>query len=245
MKAFEVGHTYSTSSICDHTCIFSFTILKRTAKTITTLVDGDKVIRRLSVYEGVETFSPFGSYSMSPVINASRPDDTKETVEAVKTEDSPTYELPVEVASHDDDIIAQALEILEGRLHKTETFKTSSPEDTKAFLTLRVAELPHEVFGCLYLDNQHVLIKDVELFRGTIDGASVYPREVVKEALQHNAAAVIFYHNHPSGLCEPSQADKAITAKLKTALSTVDIRSLDHLIIAGSDTFSFAEQGLI
>ena len=88
-------------------------------------------------------------------------------------------------------------------------------------------------------------INDSILFRGTIDGASVYAREVLKEALSHNAAAVIFYHNHPSGLSEPSQADKTITAKLKTALSLVDMRVLDHIIIGGLDSFSFADGGLI
>ena len=101
------------------------------------------------------------------------------------------------------------------------------------------------MFACLYLDNQHRLIEYKELFRGTIDGASVYPREVVKLCLQLNAAAVIFAHNHPSGINEPSQADRQITDKLKQALALVDIRVLDHFIIGDGEPFSFAEHGLM
>ena len=97
----------------------------------------------------------------------------------------------------------------------------------------------------MFLDNQHRVIQLDELFRGTIDGASVYPREVVKQALHHNAAAVIFAHNHPSGVTEPSQADKQITEKLKKALDLFDIRVLDHFIIGDGEPYSFAEHGLI
>ena len=101
------------------------------------------------------------------------------------------------------------------------------------------------MFACLFLDNQHRVIHLDQLFRGTIDGASVYPREVVKKALHHNAAAVIFAHNHPSGISEPSPADKQITEKLKQALALLDIRVLDHFIIADGQPYSFAEHGLI
>ena len=97
----------------------------------------------------------------------------------------------------------------------------------------------------MFLDNQHHILKYEELFSGTIDGASVYPREVVKKSLQHNAAAVIFAHNHPSGISEPSQADKLITDKLKQALNLMDIRVLDHFIIGDGQPFSFAEHGLL
>ena len=105
--------------------------------------------------------------------------------------------------------------------------------------------LPHEVFACLFLDNQHVLIGYEELFRGTIDGANVYPREIVKRSLAVNAAAVIFAHNHPSGVAEPSQADQRLTQRLRAALGTVDIRVLDHFVIGDGDTLSFAERGLL
>ena len=105
--------------------------------------------------------------------------------------------------------------------------------------------MQHEVFCVLYLDGRHRLIEYVELFRGTIDGASVHPREVVKQALEKNAAAVIFAHPHPSGIAEPSQADELITRRLKDALAIVEIRVLDHLIVAAGDVISFAERGLL
>ena len=121
----------------------------------------------------------------------------------------------------------------------------TSPEITRAYLSAQLRGYSYEVFACLFLDNQHRVIILEELFRGTIDGASVYPREVVKQALHHNAAAVIFAHNHPSGITEPSQADKQITEKLKKALELFDIRVLDHFIIGDGDPYSFAEHGLI
>lgn len=121
----------------------------------------------------------------------------------------------------------------------------TSPDATRAYLSAQLRGYSYEVFACLFLDNQHRIIKLEELFRGTIDSASVYPREVVKKALYHNAAAVIFAHNHPSGINEPSQADKHITEKLKQALSLFDIRVLDHFIIGDNRPYSFAEHGLI
>ena len=121
----------------------------------------------------------------------------------------------------------------------------TSPETTRAYLCAQLGGYAHEVFACLFLDNQHRIIELEELFRGTIDGASVYPREVAKRALHHNAAAVIFAHNHPSGIGEPSQADKRITEKLKQALGLLDIRVLDHFIIGDGQPYSFAEHGLI
>ena len=107
------------------------------------------------------------------------------------------------------------------------------------------ASFEHEVFAALFLDSQHRLIEYVELFRGTIDQASVYPREVVKEALRLNAAAVVFSHNHPSGSPEPSQADRVLTQRLKEALALVDVRTLDHIVVGGAVTTSFAECGLL
>jgi len=120
-----------------------------------------------------------------------------------------------------------------------------SPADTEAFLKARMQHLDHELFCCLYLDNRHRVLRFDELFRGTIDGTSVYPREVVKEALGVNAAALILAHNHPSGVTEPSQADERITQRLKSALELVDIRLLDHLIIGEGMATSLASRGLI
>jgi len=120
-----------------------------------------------------------------------------------------------------------------------------SPGDTESFLRARLRDLPHELFCCLYLDNRHRVLCFRELFRGTIDGTSVYPREVVKEALAVNAAAVILAHNHPSGVAEPSQADERITRRLKAALELVDIRLLDHLVIGDGTSTSLAARGLV
>jgi DNA repair protein RadC len=120
-----------------------------------------------------------------------------------------------------------------------------SPSAVRDFLTTKLGALEHEVFAVLLLDTRHRLIEYVELFRGTIDGASVHPREVVKLALARNAAAIILAHPHPSGIAEPSAADELITQRLKEALGLVDIRVLDHLIIAGGDAVSLCERGLL
>ncbi len=121
----------------------------------------------------------------------------------------------------------------------------SSPEHTRHYLSAELRHHPYEVFACLFLDNRHRVIRFEKLFTGTIDGASVHPREVVKKALDHHAAAVIFAHNHPSGIAEPSQADERLTQRLKEALALVDIRVLDHFVIGDGETVSFAEQGLL
>jgi len=121
----------------------------------------------------------------------------------------------------------------------------TSPQATREFLLARLRDLGHEVFCCLFLDNRNRVIHFEELFRGTIDGTSVYPREVVKHALARNAAAVIFAHNHPSGVAEPSQADECITRRLRDALGLVDIRVLDHLVVGDGVCVSFAERGLL
>lgn len=122
-----------------------------------------------------------------------------------------------------------------------------SPDDTETFLKLKLGHLEHECFAIIFLDNRHRVIDFVEMFRGTIDGTSVYPREVVKEALLRNAAAIILAHNHPSGVAEPSQADERITKRLKSALELIDVRVLDHLIIAGggSCATSLAKRGVL
>jgi DNA repair protein RadC len=121
----------------------------------------------------------------------------------------------------------------------------TSPEATRDYLKLKLHGLPHEVFACLFLDNRHRVIRYEELFRGTIDGASVHPREVVRKAIETNAAAVIFAHNHPSGVAEPSQADLRITQKLKDALALIEVRVLDHLIVGEGRGTSLAERGLL
>lgn len=113
----------------------------------------------------------------------------------------------------------------------------------KEYLRTKLAGFEHEVFAILFLDARHRLIEYVEMFRGTIDGAEVHPREVVKEALQHNAAAVIFSHNHPSGNPEPSAANWALTQRLKKALALIEVCTLDHIIVAGDQTMAFAERG--
>lgn len=126
-----------------------------------------------------------------------------------------------------------------------EDLRFSSPETTKTFLCSQIGHLQHESFWCLWLDAQHRLIIAEELFRGTITQASVYPREVVKRALAANAAAVIFAHNHPSGVAEPSRADEALTTTLKQALALVDVRVLDHFVVAGNRATSFSARGLL
>ncbi|MHB8425636.1 MAG: RadC family protein, partial [Gammaproteobacteria bacterium] len=119
------------------------------------------------------------------------------------------------------------------------------PQTTRSYLISRLRDLPQEVFCCLYLDNRHRVIALEELFRGTLDGASVYPRVVVRKALEHNAAALIFAHNHPSGIAEPSDADRRLTQRLKEALALVDIRVLDHFVVGDGEAVSFAERGLL
>ena len=121
----------------------------------------------------------------------------------------------------------------------------ASPRATRDFLMARLRDREYEVFCCLYLDNRHRLIEFEELFRGTIDGASVHPREVVKQALQWNSAAVIIAHNHPSGIAEPSQADERITLRVREALALVDIRLLDHVIVGDGTCVSLAERGVL
>jgi len=151
------------------------------------------------------------------------------------------------LTSEERTILRKAKHILRKYMVRPNSFFTN-PDISRQYLQLHLAALEYERFDMLLLTNQHGLIKHVPLFRGTIDSANVYPREVVKEVLAANAAAVIFAHNHPSGLNEPSQADKAITDKLKQALALIDVRVLDHFIITGvngQDYYSFAEHGLI
>lgn len=121
----------------------------------------------------------------------------------------------------------------------------TDPNMTRQFLLGRLRDYSKEVFACLFLDNQHRLIRYEEMFFGTIDGASVHPREVVKRSLELNAAAIIFAHNHPSGVAEPSRADRRITERLQSALALVDVRVLDHMVVGDTEVTSFAELGLL
>jgi DNA repair protein RadC len=146
-------------------------------------------------------------------------------------------------AASSDIIINEAKRRVRFKLRKGTSL--TSPCASRSFLQLTLAESEHEVFLIIFLDNQHRVIKAEEMFRGTIDGASVYPREVVKAAIQNNAAAVVLAHNHPSGLSEPSDADKHITQRLKQALGLIDVRILDHFVVGAEGAYSFAEHGLI
>lgn len=140
-------------------------------------------------------------------------------------------------------VLEMSRRYLEHRIHRGDSL--TSPEATRDYLKARLYAYPHEVFACLFLDNRHRVIRYEELFHGTIDGASVYPRVVAHRALQLHATAVIFAHNHPSGVAEPSQADIRITARLKDALALFEIRVLDHFIIGEGRGTSLAERGLI
>ena len=142
----------------------------------------------------------------------------------------------------ENDILASAANILEEKFTQTPTF--SSAADTKSFLHFKMAALEHETFCIMHLNSQHHLIEFEELFRGTINAAAVYPREVVKSVLAHNASAVILVHNHPSGIPEPSESDKTLTRNLKAALALIDVPVLDHVVV-GKDCVSFAERGLL
>jgi len=142
-----------------------------------------------------------------------------------------------------DQTIRRALRILKARMRSGPLL--SAPSAVRDYLQLSLHDRGHEVFVCIFLDAQHRVIGCDELFRGTLAQTSVYPREVVKAALAHNAAAVIFAHNHPSGVAEPSRADGLLTQALKQALALVDIRTLDHFVVAGSALVSFAERGLL
>lgn len=140
-------------------------------------------------------------------------------------------------------ILAAARRIIDQKMQRGVSLE--SPAATREYLRTKLAGYDYEVFAMLMLDNRHRLIEYVELFRGTIDGASVHPREVVREVLRANAAAVILTHNHPSGNPEPSQADELITRRLKETLALIDVRTLDHIIVGGDRTASLAERGLL
>jgi len=143
------------------------------------------------------------------------------------------------------EIIDQAKQILQAMIRRPEQRVFTDPSSVKTFLHLALSTKEREIFAVLFLNNRHRLIQYEEMFFGTIDGASVHPREVVKAALTHNAAAVILAHNHPSGDADPSEADRRITERLRDALALVDVRVLDHLVVGSDECISFAERGLI
>jgi DNA repair protein RadC len=139
-------------------------------------------------------------------------------------------------------VVEMSRRYLEEKIYRGDAL--DNPEDVKNYLKARLQSYPFEVFSCLFLDNKHRVIEYEELFRGTIDGASVHPRELVRRVLHHNAAAIILAHNHPSGIAEPSPQDIEITNKLKQTLDMIDVRVLDHFVI-GDEMVSFAERGLL
>lgn len=147
--------------------------------------------------------------------------------------------------AHPEHIINLATQIISDRLHRNEAIEITNPEAVMQYLQLQLAEREQEIFSVMFLDNRHRLIQYSEMFFGTIDGASVHPREVVKAALKCNAAALILAHNHPSGVAEPSKADEAITQRLKDALALIDVRVLDHIVVGAGESVSLAERGLI
>ena len=142
-----------------------------------------------------------------------------------------------------DEVLQAAQRLLLARVRHADIL--SSPQVVRDFLRVRLSGLEHEMFAVVHLDAQNRVIEYVEMFRGTVSQTSVYPREVVKETLARNSAAVVLVHNHPSGTVQPSRADEALTQTLKAALALVDVRVLDHLIVAGPDILSFAEKGLL
>ena len=168
---------------------------------------------------------------------------TNRCIESIHKENTRSHEqrLPTNSrAASANQILELAAAILESRIAGE---PMTSPADTRRYLQYRLAHYEHEVFGCLYLDNRHRVIQFEEMFRGTIDGASVYPREIVKTALSYNAAALILTHNHPSGVVEPSRSDRALTARVRDALELVDVRVLDHIVVGSEGSVSFAERG--
>jgi DNA repair protein RadC len=144
-------------------------------------------------------------------------------------------------------LLQAALELTRRQLGEQVTGRhgISGPADTERYLQARLSHFPYEVFACLFLDSRHRVIAYEELFRGTIDGASVHPREVIRRALVHNAAAVILAHNHPSGVAEPSEADHRLTRRLAEALALVDVRVLDHFVVGDRCAVSFAQRGIL
>ncbi|WP_431033344.1 RadC family protein [Pseudomonas yamanorum] len=155
-----------------------------------------------------------------------------------------TPDFEVDRIAEENRVIDEALHILDRRLF-TRGPDLTSPDAVASFLKLHLAQQEHEVFGVILLDAKHRVLAFEILFHGSIDGASVYPRQVVKRSMAHNAAGAIFVHNHPSGCTEPSQADRLLTTRLKEALALIEVRVLDHFIVGEGRPLSFAEHGLL
>ena len=155
------------------------------------------------------------------------------------------FPLKAEYPPQEQAVIERALKILESRLRTEPGPHISSPEAAIEYFRLKMAAEPAEVFMAAFLDTRHRLIEIREMFRGTIDGAAVYPREIIRAVYETNAAAVLFSHAHPSGVAEPSEADRGITLKLSRALALIDVRVLDHVVIGGMEHVSLAERGWI
>lgn len=164
---------------------------------------------------------------------------------AIKSEDKAVYDVKTQIIESEDAVINRALDIMFSRMQEPGEL-LDSPDLAKKYIFLELAEEPAEVFCVLFLNNRHRVVGFERMFKGTIDGASVHPREVVRSCITHNAAAVILAHNHPSGEDEPSRADITLTRRLVDSLALIDVRVLDHLVIGGHhDCTSFAERGLI
>lgn len=169
---------------------------------------------------------------------------TKETGTVVPSTDCSNFQNPEKLSDTEQQVlIASALALLADKHRPGQAL--TSPHLTRQYLRIRLADQRAELFGCLFLDSQHQILEDCELFYGTIDATTVYPRIVVQKALGSNAAAVMFYHNHCSGVTEPSCADEMITKRLQDALGLVDIRVLDHFVVSAGQSTSFAEKGLL
>lgn len=179
----------------------------------------------------------------APAVPINHPGPAHVALEAVEPEPA----IPPLAHVSDEEIIEEAILRLDAQLSARREDNTvlDSPEKVKRLIKLRLARSPHEIFAALWLDNKHRLLKFDELFRGTIDGASVHPRDVAAAALNNNAAAVIFAHNHPSGVTEPSQADLRITQRLRESLDLIDVKVLDHIVTGEGAGVSFAERGLL
>ena len=162
-------------------------------------------------------------------------------MDEIRSEDVP--QLYGEPTEHEKAAILNALRIIDARFTRDRAL--ISPRDSADYMKLKLGSYPYEAFACLFLDNRHRVLAFEELFRGTLDGASVHPREVMRACLRYNAAAVIFAHNHPSGVSEPSAADRAITIQLRDALGLIGTRVLDHLVVGAGEPTSMAARGLI